>query len=70
MICYSKVKFLGKNGHEKEREKALRLLEISKEYIVESIVIGNYKTDIYLNGPWDDEGYNSVMFEGVEGSEI
>lgn len=70
MICATKVRFLGKNGTADDLQFAMKRLEVGKEYPVATIHISDFHTDlvIYTGEQYDE--FNSVMFEGVEGSEI
>jgi hypothetical protein len=69
MICYSRVKFLNKNGTEWQRKKAKEegLIE-GKIYDVDNTYVGDWETYLILFGIHGI--HNSVMFEGVKGSEI
>jgi hypothetical protein len=65
MIAYYRVKFLGKNGKDRELVDAKKKFTIGKEYTVSRIDIHSWHTDVYFHG--DLNPYNSVMFEGVKG---
>lgn len=69
-ICAYRVKFLGKNGTEKDLERAMRALVVSHIYDVKKIEIEDWVTHVYLRGV--SGFFNSVMFEPareVEGGE-
>lgn len=70
MICYSEVRFLGKNGYEGELKKACECLKIGKAYAVLRIDIEDFHTSITIWVNNEPKVFNSVMFEGCVGSEI
>lgn len=75
-ICCARVRFLGKNGHDWELEEAKKILTVGEVYEVSRIHIGDFSSKIWLRDCYNDfesnpaYGFNSVMFEGVEGSEL
>jgi hypothetical protein len=71
MVCYSRVKFLNKNGYDYQRRNALRdgILK-DFEYPISKIVIDDFYTTLYITVRGKEIPVNAVMFEGVKGSEI
>lgn len=58
-----KMKFLGKNGYDHEREDALKLFEVGAEYEVVDCDVGDWRHTVSfvgIPGRW-----NGVMFEAV-----
>jgi len=68
MICYSKVKFLGKNGRDNELSEAKRFFKVGKSYFVREVRIHNWHTEVLFMGVAG--AFNSVMFDGIKGSEV
>jgi hypothetical protein len=56
-----KVKFLGKNGHDDEREKALELFEVGQILTVKSSRTRSYSSSVQFEEV--DGVFNTVMFE-------
>lgn len=58
-----KMTFLGKNGYDFERERALKIFAVGHEYEVENIEVHSWSHDIKFVGV---EGrWNGVMFDLV-----
>lgn len=58
-----KMRFLGKNGHDYEREEALKAFEIGAEYEVADCEVGDWNHTVSFVGK--PGRWNGVMFEIV-----
>ena len=69
MVVYGRLKFEGVHGSNWDREKAKVCGFIPGEtYITETICVEDYKTRVSVRGIGGT--HNSVMFEGIPGSEV
>jgi len=59
-----KVIFTGKNGHSWQQKKARIVLDVGKEYTIESLSVGGFSSEVYLQ-EFPGVGFNSVMFENI-----
>ena len=59
-----KLVFEGKGGYEFERESAKHKLIVGQDYYVEKVIVGSYKTEIYLTNI--SGSFNSCLFERDE----
>ena len=59
-----KLVFEGKGGYEFERKSAKEKLIVGQDYNVEKVVVGSYKTEIYLTNI--SGSFNSCLFERDE----
>lgn len=57
-----KVKFLGKNGFDRELEMARGLLSTEIVYTVDCVDVGGWISYVYLK-EIPDKSFNTVMFE-------
>jgi hypothetical protein len=53
------------NGMKYEQERAKEYLEVNKEYTVERIEIGSWKTEVFLKEVHDIP-FNSILFKNKE----
>jgi|SRR6185312_12762385 len=58
------IKFVGNGGSTAEQEDAKKHLKVGATYEIEKIEIGNWRTDVWLEG-FPGVAFNSVMFENV-----
>lgn len=56
----AKVIFTGKNGYEGERVRAVKALEVGREYVLETFDVGRFDSRVTLEGV--QGSFNSVHF--------
>lgn len=59
--------YLGKNGHRYQRDEANKVLEVGKEYVVSTAIIGDCSSRVELEG-FENKMFNSVMFDFTSAS--
>ncbi|MHA2280289.1 MAG: hypothetical protein ACXAC5_05515 [Promethearchaeota archaeon] len=60
----TKVTFLDRNGTELDRAEAERILKVGQIYIIESINVGSWRSDVTLE-EIPNKTFNSVMFDNI-----
>ncbi|OSA95739.1 UNVERIFIED_ORG: hypothetical protein B2H93_04775 [Clostridium botulinum] len=61
-----KIIYTGEGGYKLDREYADKVLEVGKEYTLETVDVDSWNSDVYLK-EFPNKTFNSVLFEGKDG---